>query len=61
VADRKARPIRARTYFAYPLGHAVSGAVFANSALAEGTAADAKAMLYKTIAALKADKSQDAH
>jgi hypothetical protein len=51
-------PFRARAYFAYALGLAVSGAVFPNTALAEGTAADAKAMLDKTIAALKADKAK---
>jgi signal transduction histidine kinase len=38
------------------IGVAAGAAIFVNSALAEGTAADAKAMLDKTIAALKADK-----
>jgi len=37
---------------------AAGAAIFANAALAEGTAADAKAMLDKTIAALKADKAK---
>jgi hypothetical protein len=38
------------------IGAAAVAVVFVNAALAEGTAADAKAMLDKTIAALKADK-----
>jgi hypothetical protein len=41
-------PNSTRAYFACALGLAVSGAVFANAALAEGTAADAKAMLDQT-------------
>jgi signal transduction histidine kinase len=51
-------PIRARAHIAYALVLAAGAAVFANAALAEGTAADAKAMLDKTIAALKADKAK---
>ena len=51
-------PNSTRAYFARALGLAVSGAVFANAALVEGMAADAKAMLDKTIAALKADKAK---
>ena len=51
-------PIRARAYLAYALVLAAGAAIFANAALAEGTAADAKAMLDKTIAALKADKAK---
>src|SRR5580658_9305063 len=39
------------------IGAAAVAVVFVNAALAEGTAADAKAMLDKTIAALKADKA----
>jgi signal transduction histidine kinase len=51
-------PIRARAHIAYALVLAAGAAIFANVALAEGTAADAKAMLDKTIAALKADKAK---
>jgi signal transduction histidine kinase len=51
-------PIRAREHIAYALMLAAGAAIFANAALAEGTAADAKAMLDKTIAALKADKAK---
>src|SRR5580704_7805679 len=51
-------PIRTRAYIAYALALAAGAAIFANAALAEGTAADAKAMLDKTIAALKADKAK---
>jgi len=51
-------PIRARTHIAYALALAAGAAIFANAALAEGTAADAKAMLDKTVAALKADKAK---
>ena len=51
-------PIRARVHIAYALVLAAGAAIFANAALAEGTAADAKAMLDKTIAALKADKAK---
>ena len=51
-------PIRARVHIAYALALAAGAAIFANAALAEGTAADAKAMLDKTIAALKADKAK---
>jgi signal transduction histidine kinase len=51
-------PIRARVHIAHALVLAASAAIFANAALAEGTAADAKAMLDKTIAALKADKAK---
>jgi signal transduction histidine kinase len=39
------------------IGAAAVAAVFVNTALAEGTPADAKAMLDKTIAALKVDKA----
>ncbi len=51
-------PIRARVHVAYALMLAAGAAILANAALAEGTAADAKAMLDKTIAALKADKAK---
>ena len=51
-------PLRARAYVAYALMLAAGAAIFANAAMAEGTAADAKAMLDKTIAALKADKAK---
>jgi signal transduction histidine kinase len=51
-------PIRARVHVAYALALAAGAAIFANAALAEGTAADAKAMLDKTIVALKADKAK---
>ena len=51
-------PIRAREHIAYALMLAAGAAIFANAARAEGTAADAKAMLDKTIAALKADKAK---
>jgi signal transduction histidine kinase len=50
--------IRARAHIAYALAFAAGAAIFANAALAEGTAADAKAMLDKTIAALKANKAK---
>ena len=50
--------LRARTYLAYALVLAAGTAIFANAALAAGTAADAKAMLDKTVAALKADKAK---
>jgi signal transduction histidine kinase len=40
------------------IGMAAGAALFVNAALAEGTAADAKAMLDKTIAALKVDKAK---
>jgi signal transduction histidine kinase len=51
-------PIRARAHLAHALVLAAGAAIFANIALAEGTAADAKAMLDKTITALKADKAK---
>src|SRR6202050_1642500 len=51
-------PIRAREHIAYALMLAAGAAIFANAALALGTAADAKAMLDKTVAALKADKAK---
>ena len=50
--------IRARAHIAYALAFAAGAVIFANAALAEGTAADAKAMLDKTIAALKANKAK---
>ena len=50
--------LRARTYLAYALVLAAGTAIFANAALAAGTAADAKAMLDKTVVALKADKAK---
>ena len=50
--------IRARAHIAYALALAAGAAIVANAALAEGTAADAKAMLDKTVAALKADKAK---
>ena len=51
-------PIRARVLITCALVLVAGAAIFANAALAEGTAADAKAMLDKTIAALKADKAK---
>ena len=51
-------PARARAHIAYVLALAAGTAIFANAALAAGTAADAKAMLDKTVAALKADKAK---
>jgi signal transduction histidine kinase len=51
-------PLRARAQIAYAPVLVASAAIFANLALAEGTAADAKAMLDKTVAALKADKAK---
>lgn len=50
--------LRARVPLAYALALAVGAAIFTNAALALGTAADAKAMLDKTVAALKADKAK---
>jgi len=50
--------LRARALVAYAFAFAAGAAVFANAALALGTAADAKAMLDKTVAALKADKAK---
>lgn len=44
--------------FALALMTAVGAALLANSAVAAGTAADAKAMLDKTAAALKSDKTK---
>jgi signal transduction histidine kinase len=51
-------PLRARAHIAYALMLTASAAIFVNAAMADGTAADAKAMLDKTIAALKADKAK---
>ena len=50
--------IHARTRTVYAIALAAGAAMFASSALAAGTAADAKAMLDKTVAALKADKAK---
>ena len=50
--------IHARTRTVYAIALAAGAAMFASSALAAGTAADAKAMLDKTVAALKADKAE---
>jgi signal transduction histidine kinase len=50
--------LRARTLAAYALAFAAATVIFANTALALGTAADAKAMLDKAVAALKADKAK---
>jgi len=50
--------VRARALLTYALVLAAGAAIFANVALALGTAADAKAMLDKTAAALKADKAK---
>jgi signal transduction histidine kinase len=50
--------VRARALVAYALAFAAGAAIFANAALALGPAADAKAMLDKTAAALKADKAK---
>ena len=49
---------RVRAPMAYALAVAAGAAIFATAALALGTAADAKAMLDKTVAALKADKAK---
>jgi hypothetical protein len=43
---------------AYALAFVAGAALFATAALALGTAADAKAMLEKTVAAIKADKAK---
>jgi signal transduction histidine kinase len=51
-------PVRTRMYVAYALALVAGAAIFVNAAWAEGTAADAKAMLDKTVAALKADKAK---
>jgi len=55
-------PLHARAPIAYALAFAAGVAIFATAALAQmahqGTAADAKAMLEKTVAALKADKTK---
>jgi signal transduction histidine kinase len=51
-------PLYPRSCVAYALTLAVSVTVFANIASALGTADDAKAMLNKTVAALKADKAK---
>lgn len=51
-------PHYARTSIACALVFAACTALFATAALALGTAADAKAMLEKTVAALKVDKSK---
>ena len=52
----------ARAHIAYALAFAAGAAILAGAALAQmahlGTAADAKAMLEKTVAALKADKAK---
>jgi signal transduction histidine kinase len=48
----------ARASIACALAFAATAALFATAALALGTAADAKAMLDKTVAALKADKAK---
>jgi signal transduction histidine kinase len=50
--------LRARAPVAYALVFAAGAALFATAALALGTADDAKAMLDKTMAALKADKAK---
>lgn len=50
--------LRARALLTYAFAFAAGAAIFANAALALGTAADAKAMLDKTVAALKADKAK---
>jgi signal transduction histidine kinase len=50
--------LRARALLTYAFVLAAGVAIFANVALALGTAADAKAMLEKTVAALKADKAK---
>jgi signal transduction histidine kinase len=51
-------PIHLRNSLAYALTLAASLALLANTASALGTAADAKAMLDKTVAALKSDKAK---
>jgi signal transduction histidine kinase len=50
--------LRARALLTYTFAFGAGAAIFANAALALGTAADAKAMLDKTVAALKADKAK---
>ena len=50
--------MRAKKHIAYALAVAAGAALFATAASALGTAVDAKAMLEKTIAALKADKAK---
>lgn len=47
-----------RMSIAWALAFAVGTALFTTASLALGTAADAKAMLEKTVAALKADKAK---
>ena len=54
----KIMPRHARTYFAYALVLTAGATFFAIAAHALGTAADAKAMLDKTVAAIKADKAK---
>jgi signal transduction histidine kinase len=51
-------PLQACRKIAFALAFAAGAALFASAALALGTEADAKAMLDKTIAALKADKAK---
>ena len=51
-------PLHARTYIAYALVLTAGATIFATAAQALGTAADAKAMLDKTVAAIKADKAK---
>jgi signal transduction histidine kinase len=50
--------LRARTPIAYVFAFAAGAAMFATAALALGTADDAKAMLNKAVAAIKADKAK---
>jgi len=50
--------LRARALLTYAFAFAAGAAIFADAALALGTAADAKAMLDKTVAALKTDKAK---
>jgi signal transduction histidine kinase len=50
--------LRVRTLLTCALALAAGAAIFANAALALGTAADAKTMLDKTVAAIKANKTK---
>lgn len=51
-------PRHACAYVAFALAFAAGTALFATAALALGTATDAKAMLEKTVTAIKADKAK---
>jgi signal transduction histidine kinase len=58
IIGGKYMSLRARAPIAYALAFAAASAMFATAALALGTADDAKAMLEKTVAAIKADKAK---